>query len=56
MFSLVKKLVSSRTQVFRPQQAIKRTPALIGKKAPELDQLFERLAAVPTIRKTRTLS
>lgn len=54
MFTLVKKLVTSRTQVFRSQKTIKVRPIMMSRKVTELDRLFDRLARVPAIRKSRT--
>ena len=52
MFTLVKKMVSRKTMAFRAQRQMK--VKVIAAPPTEMDRIFERLAAVPAIRKTRT--
>ena len=52
MFTLVKEMVTRKTMAFRPQRQMK--VKVGGAPNTELDRIFERLAAVPAIRKNRT--
>jgi hypothetical protein len=51
MFTLVRKMVNRKTMAFRPQRP---QVKVVGAPRTEMDRIFERLAAVPAIRKTRT--